>query len=64
MIKLQFSNMIQNRYTKEEVFELWFKLVEVYSMLDLTNENDRPYAIAGIVSRFAAYLRSDLRWGI
>ena len=64
MIKLQFSNMIQNRYTKEEVFELWFKLVEVYSMLDLTNETDRPYAIAGIASRFAAYLRSDLRWGI
>lgn len=63
-VKVRFSNACQGRMSKEEVLELWYNIISLYSELKLTKPSDRPHALAGIASRFSQILKSEYIAGL
>jgi hypothetical protein len=63
-VKAAFADACQDRASKDEILDLWQKLVEGYTSLSLTQWSDTPHAIAGIASRISTKLNSDYLAGI
>jgi hypothetical protein len=58
-LKIAFAYVCQNRVPREDILDLWRKIVEAYTSLSLTQLSDTPNAIAGLASRIFSKLGSD-----
>jgi hypothetical protein len=58
-LKPAFAYVCQNRVPREEILDLWRKMVEEYTSLSLTQLSDTPNAVAGLASRISSKLGSD-----
>ncbi|PVI03830.1 HET-domain-containing protein [Periconia macrospinosa] len=66
-LKPRFADACQGRSSREEVLDLWDRIVEIYSGLRLTKPSDRSNALSGISSQLSSILKCDYLdgiWGI